>query len=305
MSEAVYHIPVLLEEALEGLQVKKGGVYADATFGGGGHSRAILQRVGKSGKVFAFDRDLDAAEEMKEDDRLVLVSKDFRYMKNYLKMHDALPVDGVLADLGVASHHFDAEGRGFSTRRDEPLDMRMDQRQERTALDVLLENDVRELTRIFREYGELKNAPRLAKAVVGARQKEGKDAVATTGKLLALLEPYAPPKKERKFEAQVFQALRIEVNQELGSLRHMLRTMPDIIRKGGRLVVISYHSLEDRMVKNFMKTGGFGRDVAKDMYGKPLRPFRPLTGRPVVSGEEELARNPRARSAKLRIAERA
>lgn len=295
----MYHSPVMLEASLEGLSVKPGGVYVDATFGGGGHSRAILDRL-TAGRLIAFDQDREAERNVPDDDRIVFVNHNFRFMANFLKLYGALPVDGILADLGVSSHQFDEPDRGFSIRTDGPLDMRMDQSASLTASDVVNGYDAERLAGLFREYGELRHARRIAALI----DKERKLApVETTGKLVSTLSVLAPRGKENKFLAQVFQALRIEVNQELASLKELLQHGVDLLRPGGRMVVISYHSLEDRLVKNFFRSGRFSGEVEKDFFGHPVSPFVPV-GKSQAADEHETAVNPRARSARLRVAER-
>lgn len=296
-----YHLPVLLEQSIEGLAVNPQGTYVDVTFGGGGHSRAILQELGSEGRLLAFDRDADALANTIDDPRFTLIHEDFRYMKNFLRLNGMNRVDGILADLGVSSHQFDEAGRGFSTRFDAELDLRMDRRQTTTAKDIVNTASEEELRGILHNYGELPNANRMARAIVSARAESP---ILTTFDLKKALESNIPRNQENKFYAMVFQALRIEVNGELEALKAMLTQAVEILNPGGRLVVISYHSLEDRLVKNIIKTGNFEGEVKKDFYGNLLSPLKPITRKPVVADAEELMENPRSRSAKLRVAEK-
>ncbi len=296
-----YHLPVLLEQSIEGLAVNPQGTYVDVTFGGGGHSRAILQELGSEGRLLAFDRDADAIANTIDDPRFTLIHEDFRYMKNFLRLNGINRVDGILADLGVSSHQFDEAGRGFSTRFDAELDLRMDRRQTTTAKDIVNTASEEELRGILHNYGELPNANRMARAIVSARAESP---ILTTFDLKKALESNIPRNQENKFYAMVFQALRIEVNGELEALKAMLTQAVEILNPGGRLVVISYHSLEDRLVKNIIKTGNFEGEVKKDFYGNLLSPLKPITRKPVVADAEELMDNPRSRSAKLRVAEK-
>lgn len=302
-AETPYHIPALLAETLDALDVKPGGVYIDATFGGGGHTRAIVERLDASagGRVYAFDQDMDAIERAPRDEaRLVMVHSNFRYITNFMRFYGEDAVDGVLADLGVSSHHFDDAGRGFSFRADGPLDMRMNRSARLTASELLRTADRDDLTRIFKLYGEFGQARRLADAIV-RRRDEGCD-FGRVSQLLEVLAPMIDPRKEKKELAQVFQALRIEVNHELDALRALLAGVLRVLRPGGRIAVITYHSLEDRLVKNFFKTGNLEGEVTKDFYGRVCAPLKPLGSKPVVPGADEVERNPRARSAKLRTA---
>ena len=294
----MYHSPVLLKEAVDGLAVKPEGTYVDVTFGGGGHSRRILSEL-STGKLFAFDRDADAHANEIEDERFTLIKQNFRYLRNFLRLHKAIPFDGLLADLGVSSHQFDEPGRGFSIRFDADLDMRMDTSGGLTAKQVVNEYEETELVRILRMYGELKNAGNVAKTIVSARADE---VISTTGELMTILDRFAKGVKRNQFFARVFQALRIEVNDELKALEDLLEQAAEGLASGGRLVVISYHSLEDRLVKHFMRSGNFSGSVEKDFYGNILRPLDPVPGGVIVPTEEELKENPRARSAKMRIA---
>ncbi len=292
-----YHVPVMLNECLEGLAINPDGKYVDVTFGGGGHSRAILSQLA-DGKLMAFDQDGEAHENGVDDDRLVLVRSNFRFLRNFVRLHRFTPLNGVLADLGVSSHQFDKAERGFSIRFDADLDMRMDQNGKLTAKQILKDYEEEELARIFWEYGELKNSRKIAAQIVGTRSVQK---LKTVQDLKSCLSGLAPSRKENQFFAQVFQALRIEVNDELGALKEMLIQSAELLGKGGRLVVMSYHSLEDRLVKNFMKTGGFSGKQEKDFFGNVIRPMKPLSSKVVVPTEEEIEKNPRARSAKLRI----
>lgn len=296
-----YHQPVLLKECLEGLAVKPDGTYVDVTFGGGGHSKAILEKLGTKGRLIAFDQDRDAAQNVPPDERLTFVPQNFSFMKNFLRMYHATQVDGILADLGVSSHQFDEAERGFSIRFDASLDMRMNQGGEKTAAKVLNEYDEAKLKQIFREYGEVENAGRLVKLISEARLLHP---IAGTEQLKQVIAPAVPKFKEKQYLAQVFQALRIEVNDEIDTLKKMLTQALEVLKPGGRLVVMSYHSLEDRLVKNFMRSGNFEGEQVKDFYGNINRPFELVTKKPIVPGEEEIKRNPRARSAKLRIAKK-
>jgi 16S rRNA (cytosine1402-N4)-methyltransferase len=298
--EAKFHIPVLLNESIDGLAIGTGGIYVDATFGGGGHSKKILENLG-TGKLIAFDQDADAAGQLIEDDRFIFVHNNFRFLKNFLRYYHFDSVDGILADLGVSSHDFDVPGRGFSFRFDGKLDMRMNQSAKLTAGDIINEYEEEYLVRIFSEYGELPNAGKVASVIVAARQKTR---IETTLQLCNVLEHITPRKAASKFLAKVFQALRIEVNQELEVLKSFLNNAADVLKPGGRLVVISYHSLEDRLVKNLIQKGDFSGEVEKDFYGNVRAKFKPVHKKVIVPSEEEIAKNPRARSAKLRIAER-
>ncbi len=296
-----YHDPVLLKASVDGLNLKGDEVVVDVTFGGGGHSREVIKKLGDKGKLFGFDQDEDAVKNSLEDQRFVLVRHNFRYLKNYLKMYGAIPVDAVLADLGVSSHQFDEGERGFSIRFDGPLDMRMNVNAKLTAKQVVNEYDEENLLRIFRVYGEIKNAWKLVQEIIKARILAE---INTTQELCEVAQACVPGKMRNKYLAQVFQALRIEVNDEMGALRSLLEQCYEIIKPGGRLVVITYHSLEDRMVKNFIKNGKIDGELEKDFYGNPLLKFKAINRKPIVATEEELQQNNRARSAKLRIAER-
>jgi 16S rRNA (cytosine1402-N4)-methyltransferase len=300
MSE--YHEPVMLQQCLEGLAIKPNGIYVDLTFGGGGHSKAILEKLGE-GKLFGFDQDQDAEVNAKaiNHEGFEFVQANFRFVKKYLKLYRIKQVDGVLADLGVSSHQFNEAERGFSTRFDAELDMRMDQNASVTAKQVINEYSETDLHRILGLYGEVRNAKTLASAIVSARAASP---IATIEELKEILARYAKRGRENKYYAQVFQALRIEVNEELKSLEEALLQMEDLVRPGGRLVVMSYHSLEDRLVKNFMNKGKLDGEEEKDFYGNVLKPFKAINRKPISAEAEELEKNNRARSAKLRIAER-
>lgn len=287
------------EEVLKGLSVNPGGTYIDATFGGGGHAKAILDLL-DNGKLIAFDQDDEAQQNLPDDPRMIFVNHNFRFMKNFLRWHDCIPADGILADLGVSSHQIDASERGFSTRFDGPLDMRMNQAAKTTAAEVLNSYPVEKLADLFFFYGELRNARQIAAAI---EKKRAMIALQTTEQLSELLRPMAPRGREMKFLAQAFQALRIEVNGELEALKEFLEQCADVIKPGGRLVVIAYHSLEDRLVKNFMRSGNFEGSVEKDLYGNYSTPFRQIS-KVVTASEKEIKENSRARSAKLRIAQK-
>jgi len=296
----MYHNPVLLEECIEGLAIRPEGTYVDVTFGGGGHAMEILKRL-TSGRLLAFDQDSDAMQNLPQDDRFIFINQNFRYLINFLRLYKAVPVDGIIADLGISSHQIDMADRGFSTRFDAELDLRMDRKSGQSASQVINEYPPEQLKKIFAEYGELSNAYRIAKHIVEARDNEE---ITTTTRLKEVLLPLAERGRENKFYARVFQALRIEVNGELDVLKEMLLQTLKVLKPGGRLVVMSYHSLEDRLVKNFIKTGNFEGTEIKDFYGNLISPLKPLTRKPIVPDEEEIELNNRARSAKLRIAER-
>ncbi len=301
MSKVVYHVPVMLRECMEALAIKPDGLYVDVTFGGGGHSREILKHLGPQGRLIAFDQDPDALHNTIEDERFELVHQNFRFLKNSLRLLGVREVDGILADLGVSSHQFDDADRGFSIRFDADLDMRMDQVSDLDARKVLNTYAEEELHRIFGMYGEVQNAKSLAKTIVTARLTKE---IQTVGELKEVIKKHVPRGKEHKYLAQVFQALRIEVNKELEVLQEFLmQTMP-VLREGGRLVVMSYHSLEDRLVKNFMLKGKFKGDVEKDFYGNEIKPFKVISRKALTAGTKELDENTRARSAKLRVAEK-
>lgn len=305
MSDQPYHIPALLPQCLEALALKPGGIYVDATYGGGGHSRAIIQGLdaAESGHLYSFDQDMDAVSRAPKDDpRFTMVYSNFRFITNFMRYYGVDGVDGVLADLGVSFHHFDTPERGFSFRADGPLDMRMNRSASRPASRLLAETDRDALADILKIYGELSQARRMADAIIKARE-EGKP-LDTVGQLIAIVNPLIDPRKEKKELAQLFQALRIEVNDEMGALRQLLEGALRVLRPGGRLAVITYHSLEDRMVKNFLKTGNVEGRLDKDFFGRVNAPLRPLGSRPITPDDDEVARNPRSRSAKLRVAEK-
>lgn len=295
-----YHDPVLLTESVAALQIKPDGVYVDATFGGGGHSRKILEQLGPKGILIAFDQDKDALANLSDDKRLVFVQNNFRHLRRYLRLNGILEVDGILADLGVSSHQIDEGARGFSYRFDAELDMRMNQDEPLNAATVLNTYDAEALQKVFGEWGEVRNARTLAQAIVQARRVKNLE---TIGDLLRIAEPLYMGQKMR-YLSQVFQAIRIEVNDEMGALREFLEASLLALKPGGRLVVITYHSLEDRPVKNFLKSGDFEGNPAKDFYGNITRPFEIITKKAVEPGEAEIRRNPRARSAKLRVGEK-
>ncbi len=298
----MYHIPVMLEECLEGLAIKPDGIYVDVTFGGGGHSKAILEKL-ETGKLIAFDQDVDAKAnaEMLKSDNFILAESNFRHLKRYLRLHKIEKVDGIFADLGISSHQIDTAERGFSIRYDADLDMRMNQSQELSAKEIVNDYDEEKLANVLWKYGELRNSRHIAKAIMQARVA-GK--IQTTGELINVIKRYAKRGKENTFYAQVFQALRMETNDEMGALYEMLEQGLEVLKEDGRFVVMSYHSLEDRPVKNFFRSGNFEGKVEKDFYGNPQTPFKQITRKPIIANQEELAINPRARSAKLRIVEK-
>jgi 16S rRNA (cytosine1402-N4)-methyltransferase len=300
MSTPVYHIPVMLDPCIEGLAILPGGVYVDVTFGGGGHAKAILARL-EGGQLFGFDQDSDALANAPEDPRFTFVQANFRDIKRYLRLHGIKQVDGILADLGISSHQIDAPERGFSTRFQGDLDMRMNQSAELSAKELLATADEGRLHRILGMYGEIKNAKTLAQSIVAERSVKP---FTTTEGFTAFLKRFAPRGKEFKYYAQVFQALRIEVNDEMGALEELLLSAVELLKPEGRLVVMSYHSLEDRLVKSLMTKGKFQGEVEKDFYGNLLRPLEPVSRGAITASEEELALNSRARSAKLRIAKK-
>lgn len=296
----MYHSPALLKESVDGLNIKPGGVYVDVTYGGGGHSQEILKRL-KGGRLIAFDQDEDAWENKIDDERLTLLNSNFRYLKNFLKFHQAMPVDGIIADLGVSSHQFDVAERGFSTRFDAPLDMRMNRNQKQTAASILNEYTVQQLSAMFRQYGELSNSNLLANKIAAFRK--GKQII-TSSDLKESISGLIDKRNEDKYLAKVFQALRIETNSELDALKEFLMQSLAVLKKSGRLVVISYHSLEDRLVKNFMRAGNFEGIAEKDFYGNTNAPFDLICRKPIIPDDNEILKNKRARSAKLRIAEK-
>ena len=294
-----YHVPVMLQECIEALNIRPDGTYVDVTFGGGGHSREIMKHLGENGRLLAFDQDVDAQQNRIDDDRFEFIDQNFRYLKNFTRLHNAIPVDGILADLGVSSYQFDQAERGFSIRFDAELDMRMNQASTLTAKEVVNTYSEADLHRIFGIYGEIKNAKSLAKIIVTARLNGSLNTVAD---LKNAINSLIPKGKENKYLAQVFQALRIEVNQELEALKDFLIQSADVLVSGGRLVVMSYHSLEDRLVKNFIAKGKFSGEVEKDFYGNDQKPFDAVSRGAITASEEEIKNNNRARSAKLRIA---
>ncbi len=301
MQSSVYHIPALLDACMAGLAVQPDGTYVDVTFGGGGHSRAILERLGDKGRLYAFDQDEDACVNRIEDNRFTFVRSNFRFLKNFMRYYDVDSIDGLLADLGVSFHHFDASERGFSFRFDGALDMRMNRRARTTAADIIESYTQEQLSDIFYLYGELRSARKIAGAVVSDRRVQKID---TTTRLVEVVSPYIDKRQEKKELAQLFQALRIEVNQEMEALRRMLLSACELVRPGGRIAILTYHSLEDRLVKNFFKTGNFEGRVEKDFFGRIESPLRPVNNKVIVPDDDEVIRNPRARSAKLRIAEK-
>jgi 16S rRNA (cytosine1402-N4)-methyltransferase len=303
MQPDAYHIPVLAAASIEGIGVSNcpNGTFVDATFGGGGHSRLILAELGPTGKLFGFDQDADAHANALDDKRFTLVPENFRYVRNFLRLQGARHADGLLADLGVSSHQFDAGARGFSIRHDAALDMRMNQTTGINAADIAADYSVEQLTAMLRQYGELKRPDRVAYAIDEARRNRP---IARTADLVAATDHLAPKGKENQFHAQIFQAFRIEVNDELGALREMLEATVGLLEEGGRLAIISYHSLEDRLVKHFMRSGNFEDSVKRDIKGNALCPFAPVNRKAIVADEAEQTRNPRARSARLRVATR-
>ncbi len=301
MEEPVYHIPALLPEVLEMLDIKADGTYVDVTLGGGGHSRAIVERLDENGHLYSFDQDREAVERAFVDSRFTVIHGNFRYLSNFLRYYNVDSIDGLLADLGVSFHHFDDPSRGFSFRWDGRLDMRMNRAGSLDAVKVLNEYSEEQLADIFYLYGELKNARRMAKAIVSARSGHP---IETVEELRSVIAPLINPRQEKKELAQVFQALRIEVNHEIDALKAMLTQALAALKPGGRIAVITYHSLEDRLVKNFMKTGNLEGKVDKDFYGRSLAPMALVTSRPIVASEAEVERNPRSRSAKLRVAQK-
>ena len=295
-----YHNPVLLKESVDGLNIKLDGIYVDVTFGGGGHSKEILSRLGPNGKLFAFDQDEDALENTIDDERFVLINENFRFIKRFLRFHNVKSVDGILADLGVSSHQFDVAERGFSTRFDAELDMRMSQKNDLNAYRVVNEYDETNLRRVFLDYGELKNAPAIARVIIAAREEEP---IRNTEQLKIVLGRFLPTHKSHKILAQMYQAIRIEVNQEMDVLKEFLEQSLEILKPGARLSVISYHSLEDRLVKRLMKNGMFEGEPERDFFGNFSVPFKTI-GKLIVPDFQEIKINNRARSAKLRIAEK-
>lgn len=295
-----YHIPALLPETIEGLNIKPNGVYVDVTFGGGGHSKAILDKLGNDGKLIAFDQDEDALQNKINDERFIFVRSNFRYLKNFLKYHNIQKVDGILADLGVSFHHFDESERGFSFRFDGALDMRMNKQSTKTAAEVLNTYTDENLANVFYLYGELHNSRKIASAILRARQTKPLE---TIQEFVDILKPYFSREKEKKDMARVFQALRIEVNSEMKVLEELLAQTVEVLNDNGRLVVLTYHSLEDRLVKNFVRSGNFEGKLEKDFYGNIISPLKAINNKVITASVEEIERNPRSRSAKLRIAE--
>ena len=295
-----YHVPVLLKESVDGLDIQPDGIYVDATFGGGGHSKEILSRLGKNGHLYSFDQDADAENNIVDDDRFTFVRSNFRYIGQWMRYYGVEQIDGLLGDLGVSSHHFDDETRGFSFRFDAPLDMRMNKRAGQTAADILNDYSEEQLADVFYLYGELKNARRIAKAIRDYRRQQ---MIMTTGQLAEATETLMRSEREKKDMARLYQALRIEVNHEMDALRDMLKGATALLRDGGRLSIITYHSLEDRIVKNVMKAGNAEGKVEQDFFGRISSPYR-MVNKVTVPSEEEQQRNPRSRSAKLRIAEK-
>lgn len=315
-----YHVPVLLKESVNGLHIKPNGIYVDVTFGGGGHSREILSRLGADGHLFSFDQDADAENNIFEDrgdakdcsneqkgkrfvddSRFTFIRSNFKFLKNWMQYYGIEQIDGLLGDLGVSSHHFDDESRGFSFRFDAPLDMRMNKRAGKTAADIVNEYDEEQLANLFYIYGELKNSRRIASALTNARRQKP---IATTSDFISAVEPLFKREREKKDMAKLFQALRIEVNHEMTALKEMLMAATDVMKPGGRLSIITYHSLEDRIVKNIMKTGNIEGKVEQDFFGHIDSPYKLINNKVIVPSEEEQSQNPRSRSAKLRIAER-
>lgn len=300
-NEETYHVPVLLKESVDGLNIVPDGIYVDVTFGGGGHSREILSRLGENGHLYSFDQDEDAEKNILNDNRFTFVRSNFRYLRNWMRYYGIEQIDGLLADLGVSSHHFDDETRGFSFRFDAPLDMRMNKRSGLTAAEILNNYDEEQLANIFYLYGELKNARKIATTIIKAR---GEKPIVTTGDLMQITENLFMRERVKKETAKLFQALRIEVNHEMAALKEMLYGAQEVLREGGRLSVITYHSLEDRIVKNIIKAGNVEGKVKQDFFGRTEAPFRQISNKVIVPNEEEQLCNPRSRSAKLRIAEK-
>lgn len=296
-----YHVPVLLNESIDGLAIKPDGIYVDVTFGGGGHSKEILRRLGKKGHLYSFDQDPDAEKNIVNDDRFTFVRSNFRYLKNWMRYYGVNHIDGLLADLGVSSHHFDDETRGFSFRFDAPLDMRMNKRAGTTAAEILNNYDEEQLADIFYIYGELKNARKIAAIIANIRNEKK---IETTGDLMNVTEKLFQRERGKKEMAKMFQALRIEVNHEMDALKEMLNGAMETLCEGGRLSVITYHSLEDRIVKNMMKAGNVEGKVKQDFFGRIEAPFRLVNNKVIVPSDEEQQQNPRSRSAKLRVAEK-
>ena len=294
-------MPVLLNESIDGLNIKSDGIYVDVTFGGGGHSREILRRLGPKGRLYGFDQDSDAEGNIPDDERFTFVRSNFRYLKNWMRYYEVEKIDGLLADLGVSSHHFDDETRGFSFRWDSPLDMRMNKRAGVTAADFINKAEEEKIADVLYLYGEIRQARRIASQIVKARSEK---LLLTTGDLLKVVQPLMPHNREKKDLARVFQALRIEINHEMDALKEMLLAASEVLAEGGRLSVITYHSLEDRIVKNVMKSGNVEGKIEQDFYGRISSPFRSVNSKVIVPSDQEQQTNPRSRSAKLRVAER-
>ncbi len=297
-----YHIPVLLHSCIENLNIEPNGIYVDITFGGGGHSKEILKHLGPNGKLFSFDQDEDAAKNVPDDQHLTFVQQNFRFLKNYLRLNGVTQVDGILGDLGVSSHQFDVAERGFSIRLDAALDMRMNQKSSLSAFEVINEYDINQLANMFRNYGELDNAGKLAKQIIAEREVKS---IKTVNEFIEAIKPCTPKFEANKYLAKVFQAIRMEVNQEMDALKECLTQCVEVLKPGGRLVMMSYHSLEDRLVKNIIKTGNIEGVEKKDVvFGTSKKVFKVLTTKPIIPTEEEIMQNSRARSAKLRVAEK-
>ena len=301
MESPIYHIPALLEDSIKGLNINPNGVYVDVTFGGGGHSRAIMSQLGEGGRLLSFDQDLDAYANRLEDSRFTFVHSNFAFLKNFVRYYGHSQIDGLLADLGVSFHHFDSEERGFSFRHDSRLDMRMNLSSGVDASTVVNTYSDEQLSNVLYLYGELKQSRRMASAIVKARADHE---ITTTGELVEIVTPYIRRSQEKKELAQVFQALRIEVNHEIDALKRLLEQSAEVLKPGGRLVIITYHSLEDRLVKNFMRSGNLEGKIEKDFYGRVNTPWKLINNKVITASEEEVAANPRSRSAKLRIAEK-
>lgn len=301
MSEEVYHIPALLPETLEALNIDPEGIYVDVTYGGGGHSRAIMEQLNANGHLYSFDQDEDAVKRAMVDPRFTIVYSNFRFLSNFLEYHKVEAVDGILGDLGVSFHHFDDKDRGFSFRFEGALDMRMNQKAKRTAAWIVMNYSEEQLADVFYLYGELKNARKLASTIVKARNQSP---IETVERLLEVVKPLINPRQEKKELAMLFQALRIEVNGEIDVLKRLLQQSLDALKPGGRLAIITYHSLEDRLVKNFMRSGNLRGELEKDFFGRSMSPFKLLTSKPIVPSDEEIELNPRSRSAKLRVAQK-
>ncbi|MFI3296759.1 MAG: 16S rRNA (cytosine(1402)-N(4))-methyltransferase RsmH [bacterium] len=297
----MYHVPVMLNECLDGLNINPDGIYVDVTFGGGGHSKAILERLSEKGRLFSFDQDLDAMKNAFDDKRFTFVRSNFRYLKNFLRYHGVDGVDGILGDLGVSSHHLDDDSRGFSFRFDGKLDMRMNAAADKTAADILNSYSEEELANVFYYYGELQQSRKLARILVKARDNEPFDDIA---RFMEIVKPLFQREREKKDLAKLFQALRIEVNHEMDVLKDLLRQVPEVLNENGRLVVMTYHSLEDRLVKNFIKAGNIEGKQEKDFYGRVVAPLKAVNNKVITASEDELNENPRSRSAKLRVAEK-